>query len=276
MPLEPIKRKGYTQKDRAEVEESVAAAVEADPDYFIEMYVNDRRSFTGRYVAADLFKETFWQYRESRESRNRYNAPVHNSAAVLSGEQFRRMLKCAKCPERDVAVFLTGILGAGKTSSVLSGGELPNHYRVIFEGQLSNLDTTTEKLEQAIAANLKPLIIVVHTLPEHALKNTIKRFYEEGRGASINVMSAIQGGLPGSLGEMHRFFGNKVSLIVQDNRDMSNPQPMMGWRHLSILLSEGNHDQIKQRLSDTIEQLYATDAISVPCYQQAIGGVPMG
>jgi Zeta toxin len=248
----------------------------SDPDYFIELYIKDRRSFSGRYVAADLFKETFWQYRESRESRNRYNAPVHNSAAVLSAEQFRRMLKYTKRHERDVAVFLTGIPGAGKTSSVLSGGELPSHYRVIFEGQLSNFDTTTEKLKQAIAANLKPLIIVVHALPENALKNTIKRFNEEGRGASINVMSAIQGGLPDSLAEMHRLLGNKVSLIVQDNRDISNPQTMMGWKYLSILLSEGNHEQIKQRLSRTIEQLYTTGTISALCYQQAIGGAPIG
>lgn len=89
-------------------------------------------------------------------------------------------------------------------------------------------------------------------------------------------MSAILGGLPDSLAEMHRLFGNKVSLLVQDNREMSNPQTMMGWKHLSILLSEGNHEQIKQRLSRTIEQLFATGAISAPCYQQSIGGVRMG
>lgn len=102
------------------------------------------------------------------------------------------------------------------------------------------------------------------------------RFNEEGRGASINVMSAIQGGLPDSLAEMHRLLGNKVSLLVQDNRDISNPQTMMGWKYFSILLSQGNHEQIKQRLSRTIEQLYTTGTTSAPCYQQAIGGAPIG
>ena len=91
------------------------------------MYVADPRSFGGRYIAADLFKETFAAYAESRESRNRYNAPVHNSAAVLSAEQFRRVLRQADDPARDTVVLLTGIPGAGKTSSVLAGGGLSNH-----------------------------------------------------------------------------------------------------------------------------------------------------
>ena len=82
MALEPIRRNGYAQADRVAVEETVAAAVESDPRPFIERYLGDPRSFGGRYVAADLFKETFAQYAASKDARNRYNAPVHNAAAV--------------------------------------------------------------------------------------------------------------------------------------------------------------------------------------------------
>jgi hypothetical protein len=81
MPLKLIQRKGYKQPDRAIVEESVAAAVETNPEHYIDKYLADEQSFGGRYVAADLFKETFEQYSASKDARNRYNASVHNSAA---------------------------------------------------------------------------------------------------------------------------------------------------------------------------------------------------
>ncbi len=276
MPLEPIHRKGYAQQDRAKVEDDVASAVEADPDFFIKRYTEDPRSFGGRYIAADLFKETFEQYRQSKDARNRYNAPVHNSAAVLSAEQFRRMLRASSHPERTDVVFLTGIPGAGKTSSVLSGGEMPRSYRLIFEGQLSNLDTTMQKLQQVLDAELKPLIMVAHAKPEDALANTIKRFYEEGRGASINVMSSIQGGLPDTLMLVRDQLADKVTFVVQDNRFRQNPQTLFGWNHLFTLQSEGNHEQIKQRLTTALLQWRAEGRITDACYQQAIGGAPIG
>ena len=277
MALEIIKRRGFAQKDRADVEASVAAAVETDPEQFLRAYLGDHRSFGGRYIAADLFKETFAQYRQSKDSRNRYNTPVHNAAAVLAAEQFRRMLSDKNQPDRDLVVFLTGIPGAGKTSSVLlSATEMPSRYRVVFEGQLSNLKTTKEKIEQVLAAKLNPVILVVHVMPEKALGNVITRYYEEGRGASINVMSDIQGHLPGTLAEINRQFSDQVSLFVQDNRDGSRPQPLSGWSQLGILESEGTHDQIKQRLLADLDRRHAAGTITESCYQQAVGGIPIG
>ena len=271
MSIETIIRRNFNQPDRKEVQESVAKSVEADPEHFIKKYIQDRRSFGGRYVAADLFKETFDQYCQSKESRNRYNVPVHNSAAVLSAEMFRRRLADNTFVEQDMAVFLTGIPGSGKTSSVLAGGIL-ECYRVIFEGQLSNPQTTREKLQQALDAGLKPLIIVAHTTPENALANTIKRFYEEGRGASINIMSQIQSGLPDSLAEVRQHFGDIIALQVYDYRDRKQPGILTGWDNLEILKSEGNHEQINQRLRYALEQNRAT--ISDECYRQASGAAP--
>ena len=117
------------------------------------MYVADPRSFGGRYIAADLFKETFAAYAESRESRNRYNAPVHNSAAVLSAEQFRRVLGQADDPACDTVVLLTGIPGAGKTSSVLAGGGLSPDTKAVFEGQRR---ARNEHPESAASARCRP------------------------------------------------------------------------------------------------------------------------
>jgi hypothetical protein len=172
-------------------------------------------------------------------------------------------------------VLLTGIPGAGKTSSVLSGGVIARPYRMIFEGQLSNVATTTEKIQQVIDAGLKPHIIAVHARPENALENTFKRFNEVGRGASINVMSAIQGGLPDSLSKIYAKFGNAVELTVYDYRDRLNPIPLPGWDHLALLKSEGNHEQIRQRLKAALERHYQAGTISAACYAQANGDAPV-
>lgn len=275
MALETIRRNGYRQEDRTRVEETVATAVEANPDLFIEKYKADERSFEGRYIAADLFKETFEQYKVSKDSRNRYNGPVHNAAAVLSAELFRRNLADKNQAERDTVVFLTGTPGSGKTSSVLSAGKLPSSYRVVFEGQLSNPQTTLEKIQQVLDAGLKPVIIAVHARPENALDNTLLRFAEQGRGASIHVMCSIQGGLPASLREVHSQFGNAVELHVVDYRDRMKPATHSGWNHLPLLESEGNHDHIKQRLSIALEKLRSAGSISEPAYRQANGDPPL-
>lgn len=273
--MEPIKRRGFAQPDRAAAETSVAAAVEADPEPFIQAYLADYRSFGGRYIAADLFKETFEVYRASKDSRNRFNAPVHNTAAVLAAEMFRRMLADQNHPESDRVLFLTGTPGAGKTSSIIANKtKLHRSIRVVFEGQLSNLETTSEKIQQVLDAGLAPVILVVHVTPETALDNVITRFYEEGRGASINVMSDIQGKLPGTLAQIQPLF-EKVELFVQDNRERLSPKQLAGWSHLAILESEGNHAEIKQRLHASLDRRHAAGAVSPCCYQQAIGGLPV-
>lgn len=271
MSIEPIRRLPFNDSDRGGVQDDAIKAVEADPDALIAAYIADPKSHSGRYIAADLFKEHFPAFNESKDSRNRYNTPVHNSAAVLSAELFRRRL-AADEPERDTVIFLTGVPGAGKTSSVLAGGQLPDDCRLVFEGQLSKPAPTLEKIQQALDAGLRPVIIAVHTKPENALDNTLIRFEEYGRGASINVMADIQGNLPDSLKAVHEQFGDQVQLIVRDYRDRRDHRPLKGWTHLDVLRSEGSQDEIRDRLTAALEQ--RKDSIAEAAWRQAAGHPP--
>lgn len=273
--LESIRANVYEQPDRGQVQSAVMAAVKQDPQWFIEEYKRHKDSFDGRYVAADLFKETFQEYAASKESRNRYNGPVHNSAAVLSSELFKQNLKDHSDPARDVVVFLTGTPGAGKTSQVLANGQFDPNVRMVFEGQMSNPVTSIEKIQQVLDAGLKPVIHVVHALPENALANTLKRYDELGRGASIGVMSSIQGQLPDSLVEIQKQYGDAVQLIVTDVRDRNHPQHGLGWKNIDLLRSEGQHENIKQRLSTALEQGRTTGTVKEGAYRQAAGLPPL-
>lgn len=272
--LEDIRRIGFDAQDRSEVEARTIEAVQKTPEVFIKKYVADPRSFQGRYVSADLFKESFPEYARDPASRNRYNTPVHNSAAVLAGAQFRALLNEPGRSDADVVIFLTGVPGAGKTSGVMSATELPDSVRAIFEGQLANAETTMEKLQATIDAGWQARIHVAHARPENALINTLQRFYENGRGASINVMAQIQGQLPETLDAVHQRFGDKVDLVIRDVRDRANIRVHEGWDQLGVLRSEGNHDQIKQRLSYLLNRFHHNGVIDEHAYRQGAGKAP--
>ena len=276
--LETIHRQQFADPERDRVQDEAIASAIGRTEKHIKRYCDDPRSFGGRYVAADLFKETFEQYAESKESRNLYNLPVHNAAAVLSAEQLRRLV-AEEDLTRNRVVFLTGVPGAGKTSSVLVGSQatrsLPTHYRAIFEGQLVRPEATTPKIEQVFASGLSLAIFVVHVTPEVAMQRTLRRFAEEGRGASIQTMATIQGGLPDGLRAVHERFGDKVELRIFDNRDPDKPQQHIGWDNMVLLRSEGNREQVEQRLKAELERIKAERNLSDEAYRQAVGQAPL-
>lgn len=271
MSIEPIRRLDFDAADRQAVQDAAIKAVEADPEPFIRAYIADSKSHGGRYIAADLFKEHFPDFNESKDARNRYNTPVHNSAAVLAAELFRRRL-AADEPDRDMVIFLTGMPGAGKTTSVLAGGTLPDDCRLVFEGQLSKPGPTIEKIQQTLDAGLQPVIVAVHARPENALDNTLIRFDEYGRGASINVMADIQGNLPDSLRQVYETFGDRVELIVHDYRERRDHRPLNGWEHIDVLRSEGDQHEIRDRLDAALQQRKPN--LSDAAWRQAAGQAP--
>ncbi|MDP9902488.1 hypothetical protein [Variovorax ginsengisoli] len=271
--MEPIHRREFAQPDRAAVQDEVIRAVEADPEPFIAAYKADPDYFDGRYICADNFKDRFSQFAASPDARNRYNTPVHNAAAVLSSELFRRVVNDTSEPLRDSAIFVTGVPGAGKTTAVLGAG-VPSTARVVFEGQLNRPAPSMEKIQMALDAGLRPEIYAVHVLPEVALRRTFKRLEDYGRGASIAVMADIQAGLPQGLQQRHDRFGESVGLVILDNRFDGQHKELRGWQHLKQLTQEGNHARISERLRNELERHKAGGRISDACYRQANGDPP--
>ena len=274
MALEPIRVARFDDLDRAKVQDEAIASATSNTEDHIRRYIQDPLSHGGRYVAADLFKETFPAFAKDPESRNRYNGPVHNAAAVLSAEQFRRRLADDRNPQQRLAVLLTGIPGAGKTTSVLRGGELPADVRVIFEGQLVRPETTIPKVEQVLEAGLAPVIVVAHAMPEDALRNTLRRFAVHGRGAGIGVMADIQAGLPAGLAAVRERFGDKVAFEIADYRDRAQARRLRGWENLPVLESEGDHERIRQRLQQELERLRSRGELNDAAERQALGRAP--
>ncbi|WP_254211137.1 zeta toxin family protein [Burkholderia multivorans] len=274
MKLEDIRYVNFEEPDRRRVQDNAIEAVKKDPGKFFDAYKADARSFEGRYVAADLFKETFPDFSASREARNRYNNPVHNSAAVLSSALFTENLAGPRVSGRDTVYFLTGSPGAGKTSMVLKSGELPRDAVMVFEGQMSNFETSRAKIQQVLDAGYRAHIIVVHARVENALDNTLQRFYEEGRGSSIATIANIVGRLPESLEQLNSVFGPNLLLDVVDVRDRANPVQLQGFENIEVLKSEGNYEHIQRRLQQRVEDQREFGRIDEDAYRQALGLAP--
>ncbi len=276
MPLDPIQRRPIADPGRAAYQERVARAVEADPEPFLALYRAEPRTHGGRYVAADMMKEVFPEFAVSREGRTRFNIPLHNSAAVLASEQFRRAVADASQPARDTVIFLTGIPGAGKTSAVLDNGQLPGHVRVVYEGQLARPEAAIPKVQAALDAGLKVQIVAIHVQPEVALVNTFGRYEREGRGAGVEAMASVQGHLAAGLAAIHARFGDLVDLAIIDRRGgMNASQDLEGWDKLSELESEGTYAQIKARISAAIDRHEAEGVVSPGAIREARGLPPL-
>ncbi|BAV66701.1 KfrB domain-containing protein [Sphingobium cloacae] len=253
MALEPIRITHPVDPDRAEVEQRVVCAAERDPEPFFVAYRQHAESFDGRYVCADLMKEIIPEYSASPIARGRYNNAVHNTAAVLASEQFRRTLADERDPTRRLALFVTGSPGSGKTSLIMSAG-LPPDARVLYEGQL--LDPSSRaKIAGALDRGLTVSIAAVLPRIEDAFENTLRRFERVGRGASIATMARIQDGTPAGLEAIHAEFGDRVEIEIHDIRDRTNPRSYDirdGLKHWQEELSRGSTEQ---RLFDQLHRI---------------------
>ena len=215
--MESIQTRGFTDPAKRAAEAAAIDLAERHTEQLLREYAARVDTHGGRYVCADTFKELLPGYGASRESRNVLNGAVHNAAAVLSSEQFRRLVEQGPAIGRDKVVFVTGIPGAGKSSSVTRA--VQKGAAVVFEGQLSRPEPGMQKMQQTLDKGFKVAIVAVHVAPEVALERTHYRFLDpnNGRGASLSVMAEIQGNLPAGLRQIQERYGDQIEFMVLDN-----------------------------------------------------------
>jgi len=271
--MSQITLRGFTDLVKIEAEAKAIERATQHTEQVLTEYANRPETFGGRYVCADSFKELMPGFAQSRESRSALNGAVHNAAAVLAAEQFRRLVSKGSMPGRDTVVFVTGIPGAGKSSTV--AGALQSSAAVIFEGQMSRPEPAMMKIEQALEKGFKVEIVAVHVAPEVALDRTHSRFLDpnNGRGASLNVMADIQGNLPAGLRQISERFRERVQLTVLDNNP-GQRKTYDGWENIRELEKEGSHEDIRSRLTAALESGYREGRYSADFYTQAAGHQP--
>lgn len=272
--MDEIQSRNFQNPELQQAEREAMRAASERTSEILQQYASRPDTFNGRYVAADTMKELLPGYAQSPESRNSLNGAVHNSAAVLSAEQYRRIVDAGPKGDNNTAVFITGIPGAGKSSAVsLSVGR---NAAVVFEGQMSRPDAAIAKIEQALNKGFNVQIMAVHVPPEVALERTHSRFTDpsNGRGASIGVMSEIQGNLPAGLEKIRERFGEQVQLMVVDSTPNAQ-QMIQGWpKAIEHLKKEGSYEQVADRLHRALDNGYRAGRYGDDFYKQAAGREP--
>ena len=213
-------------------------------DECLEKYCGLKMSHNGRYICSDLVKEIFDIYNESRATRNLFASAVHNSAACLANEQFQRM---ARNEEITDCYFFTGSPGAGKSfliECLYQVGMLPQNI-VVYEGDLTVLDTIKQKIEVMHANGKEVHIVVLDAEPELALANVAKRRTEIGRGASKNTIARILSKLPESLMYLSQIY---PFLIIEIHKNQNN-EKIVSLNEIDEI-NHGTYDEIYKRLSD--------------------------
>ncbi|WP_163598185.1 LPD1 domain-containing protein [Moraxella catarrhalis] len=273
-----IKLKEFKEDPESKaVQDRVVSEAQSNPQLLIDAYKKISDTFDGRYIASDMMKEVFDDFNKSPASRNQFNNAVHNTAAALAAEHYKQMLNEPIQDGRDTVVFLTGSPGAGKTSSVMNDAQLDKHIGIVFEGQLANAHTssaTMDKIQAAIDKDYKVQITAVNPLPEQALENTFKRYYdpEDGRGAPISTMARIQGDTYEGLKAIHERFGDSVELTIVDKPNGNETTiNYVGWEHLNVLQSQGTEVEIAQRLEAHLLNHYQQGNIDYDCFKQSAG-----
>ena len=230
----------------------------------LKKYNKHPNSINGCYICSDTFKELFSSFQKV-EDRFLTNDAVHNASAVLAATQFEEVLKRNE-PNKIEAIFITGIPGAGKTTSVRKFMDKAN-IKLIFEGQLANPASSISKIEKCLEKGLSVTIVAVHITLEKALENTFKRFNEYGRGGSIDVMSSIQGNLPSGLKKLKEYFGDKINIIAID-RNNGN-KILQDETEIANLINIGSKDETFSRLKIKLDRDFKNGKISEICFNQA-------
>ncbi len=268
MALESIESRSFESLLRQEVHDQACWEVAHESDRFLRDYVLLPETSQGRYISADAFKELFLPYAASKAARNVFNAPVHNAAAVLAAEQFRRMLKASD--DRMHVLFVTGIPGVGKTSA-FAGRDLAD-YRLVYERQLSDFVEADKLILETLDAGLIPVVLVMDCEPERALRNTWARFKAEGRGASLNAMAKIQAGLPDALYDLAARYPRRINISGIYMNDEHMPELITG--DLFSQIKRGTIHEIESRLIAELAVLGRQQKLADAYIRQCHGHAP--
>ena len=163
----------FMSPELQEIEELFIKEAEENTDEYLKKYQELPASFGGNYICSDLFKETFYIYSQSPQSRKKYARIIHNSAAVLANEMFQIKVNN---PEIKKCIFVSGVPGAGKSfliQSLLLASEI-NRDTMIYEGDITT-ETIYDKLNKVTEKEMEVYIIIVNPTLELAEENVITR-----------------------------------------------------------------------------------------------------
>jgi hypothetical protein len=262
-----IKRWPGLTPEEDRVAEDVAYALEQDLESYLQRYNELSGTDSGRIVSADNAKELFSQYSASRETRTQFTYAVHPASAVLAGEVFRRKIGEPRSPEERVVYLVTGPPGAGKTMA--HGRDVEKRVKVVFEGNITNLRTTFERINAILAVGLLPLIVIVYAEPLVCLYRVVRRAIKDGRVVDIEYIADFLANLASTIRAILQEYGDAVQIEMYDNsQDGKEPQQEFIVEEFLELLEQPNKEAVLKELKKELDRLHELQQIPEHIYEQ--------
>lgn len=203
-----------TAETDADIKVRTLAQVDADPDGYVDRYLNA----WPRVLSADNASELFHEYSASDDTRATKVKAVRAAASKVIEHAFDRLIARSVPPNRKkVVLFTSGGNGSGKSSTIPKDGD----EAFTWDTTASRLEPTAARIEQALKAGYRVELQHVSVDPREAFTRAIVRAKEEGAGRTVTiggVVSTHDGARKVARALAERYAGDpRVTVGIEEN-----------------------------------------------------------
>lgn len=251
--------KTLTKSDQ-DVERKAWAKYDADPE---AMLADFRSQFGTKVANADLARRLF----QDVGYNGRNSAAVHEAASALNKDVWRAALRN---PEPNAYIYAGGS-GVGKSSAV--GRLLPEvtaKGAAILDGNLSKTASAQARINEAIDAGKRPIIVYVYRDPVDAWVNgVVKRMRENAEeGGRVVPLSTFLENHPGSFNVVKDMIDAGISVRLIDNSLGPKKAQRMSRAKFNSLRYDSN--ELKAKLLEETKKLLEAEQITKDEYEALI------
>ena len=155
--------------EMADIQRRFSEQLNANVDSAVADYARLPDSDGGRIVNTDLARELSPDYQANRS----LSSAVHEPASAFTKEYYRRMLSVDAPPGKYNRVLFTGGgTGAGKTTALKDALlDLNVNSQIIYDTNMAGLNSSVDKIDQALDANKQVTLAYVYRDPIESLVN---------------------------------------------------------------------------------------------------------
>lgn len=257
------------------LERRLAVKIGRDVDAAIREYAQVDGAMGGRLLNTDVARELSPDYRADRTR----SAAVHEPSSYLVKRMYERKLaQPPKEGEDALVVFSGGGTGAGKTTGLNAIAKVDprvERAQVIYDTNLNGLKSSVQKIEQALEADKRVIIVYTQRDPVDALVNgALPRAMRMGRTVPLEEHAKTHVESAKTIKELaNRYAGDeRVQIDVVDNSYGKGNQRLGNVADIPEL----EYNSVRENLKQAVDAQYAAGKISEAVYRGTVGKAPDG
>jgi hypothetical protein len=238
----------------------------------IKEYSNLPDTEGGKILNTDIARELSPEYREDRTRA----AEIHEPASKFTKSLYLHKLAQSTPENHEPRVLFTaGGAGAGKSTALENVKALSSKAKrseMIYDTNMDKLDSAEQKIQQALDAKRKAMIMYTYRDPVDALvngalkrANSMEKKHGSGRTVPLSTHLKTHVGARETIQALHEKYRDHPDVEI---RAIDNSRGLGKARQIAIeKLPKINPQQLRKELHDALEQEYASGKISHAIYK---------